>query len=67
MELLSREVMTEASLLKGDCCTSLQGGITSVTATTHQQVQSDQVRTCDTATSEAWSDAVQTVHVSNMK
>lgn len=59
-KLLPREVMTEASLLAEECCASHEGGVMSVTAPTHQQVQSDQVGTCDqTVTSEAGSGVMQ--------
>lgn len=60
MELLTEDVMTEASLLTEECRTSHKGSVTPVTAATHQQVQSDQVGTCDhTATSEAGSGVMQ--------
>lgn len=43
MELLPEEVMTEASLLAEECCTSRETAVTSVAAATHQQAQSDHV------------------------
>lgn len=59
-DLLTWEVMTEVSLLTEECCTSHEGGIVSVTATTRRRVQCDQVGTCDhTATSEVGSDVLQ--------
>lgn len=53
------ELMTEASLLTVECCASHAGGVTPVTAATHQQVQSDQVEACDhTGTSGSGSDVM---------